>query len=30
MKNLILVTDGDGRFSNVLKKKNKILNLNFS
>jgi len=30
MKNLILVTGGDGRFSNVLKKKNKLLNLHFS
>ena len=30
MKNLILVTGGDGRFSKVLKKKNKFLKLYFS
>ena len=29
MKKLIIVTGGDGRFANVLKKKNKKLNLNF-
>ncbi len=30
MKNLILVTGGDGRFAKVLKKKNKFLNLYFA
>ena len=29
MKKLIIVTGGDGRFANVLKKKNKKLNLKF-
>ena len=29
MKKRILVTGGDGRFANILKKKNKILNLKF-
>jgi len=30
MKKLILVTGGDGRFTKVLKKENKILNLYFA
>ena len=30
MKKLILVTGGDGRFSEVLKKNNKNLNLYFA
>ena len=29
MKNLIIVTGGDGRFAQILKKKNKFLNLKF-
>ena len=30
MKKLILVTGGDGRFANILKKNNKFLNLYFA